>query len=138
MTATTIISGLLDSAKTPQVITLQKDDNTTNTTEAEAVWAKSLAKHEHRLRHKRLRGVVKDKLDYQTFESTLKSYDQRFRDRRLTRCLEFIAQGLFNFDKFGKAITTLVQVKDNPLAIIWASVQAALVVSQALQHDFPG
>jgi len=122
----------LNEVKPPLVITLQKHDPATNTTDAEAVWAKSLAKFDQRLKNKRLRGVVKGQLDYESFQSTLKSYDTKFRDRRLTRCVEYIAPGLRNFDKFGKAITTVVQLKDNPLAIVWATVQAAMVVSVIL------
>jgi hypothetical protein len=92
-----------------------------------AVWAASLAQHRHRLESKRLRGLVKE-LDYDSFQSTLYAHDQRFRDHRLTRCLEAMAPALRGLDKFTRAINTVVQVQSNPLAIIWGSVQAALVV----------
>jgi len=98
-----------------------------STEDVEAVWAASLAKYKHRLENKKLRGLVKQ-LDYDSFQSTLSSYDQRFRDRRLTKCLTAIAPSLRNFNKFAKAIDTAVQVQSNPLSIIWGSVQAALVV----------
>ncbi|RFU30827.1 hypothetical protein B7463_g5472, partial [Scytalidium lignicola] len=94
--------------------------------ETERIWAQSLAKFEKKIANKRLEGLV-NQLDYENFQATLQQHDKRFNDRRLTKCIQFISPSLNNFHKFGMAISSVVQVYNNPLCIIWGCVQAALV-----------